>query len=262
MRDGIARAVRGARLRRHRPGAGARLRAARRASAGSARTPASSIPSSDPGSSSARSSAACRSTPTRRRSISAAPARCASRRVRRRRSSRPGVLDATPLHFVPDDRASRRRFPTSARRRHRHARLRLRHLPGSLSVERAAPRSDDPAWQPRPVWDRPSLVELVADAATKAAAALRGSPMKRAKSRACGAISRSRKTNANASTARDCTGSAHDLRKVARALSSEKCLSRWRRRFCCRCRRWWIRTSTGRSSCCASTATKARSGWS
>ena len=82
------RAVRGARLRRHRPGAGARLRAARRHRLDRQEHAASSTRSSARGSSSPRSSAACRSSPMRRRSISAAPARCASRRARRRRWSR------------------------------------------------------------------------------------------------------------------------------------------------------------------------------
>ena len=48
----------------------------------------------------------------------------------------PGVLDSNALHFVPDHRASRRDRSGALARRHRLARLRLRHLPGSLPVER------------------------------------------------------------------------------------------------------------------------------
>ena len=108
--------------------------------------------SSARGSSSARSSAACRSTPTRRRSISAAPARCASRRVRPQALVAPGVLDSTRCisYLTIEHRGA---IPDDVRAGDRLARLRLRHLSGSLPVERRAPRSTDPAWQPRPAWD-------------------------------------------------------------------------------------------------------------
>ena len=56
--------------------------------AGSVRTPASFIPSSAHGPFSPRFSAVCRSRPTCRHSISAAPARCASKRARPMRWSR------------------------------------------------------------------------------------------------------------------------------------------------------------------------------
>ena len=131
------------------------------ASAGSARTPASSIRSSARGSSSARSSAACRSSPTRRRSTSAATARCASRRVRRRRFVAPGVLDSTRcISYLTIEH--RGEIPAELRAEDRRARLRLRHLPGSVSVERGRAASADPAWQPRPVWDAAGLARTAA----------------------------------------------------------------------------------------------------
>ena len=88
-------AVRRARLRRHRSGAGACLRAARGRRLDWQEHLRDQSRSSGRGSFSRRSSAACRSRWTSRPSISAARARCASRRVRRRRSSAPGVLDST-----------------------------------------------------------------------------------------------------------------------------------------------------------------------
>ena len=55
----------------------------------------------------------------------------------------PGVLDSNALPVVPDDRAARR-HSRRASRGARHARLRLRHLPGGLSVQPGrAPRSGD-----------------------------------------------------------------------------------------------------------------------
>jgi epoxyqueuosine reductase len=44
-----------------------------------------------------------------------------------------------------------------------------------------APRSDDPAWQPRPAWDRVDLRTLAARSDEELHAALRRSPMKRTK---------------------------------------------------------------------------------
>ena len=43
----------------------------------------------------------------------------------------------------------------------------------------AAPRSDDPAWQPRPAWDRVDLLTLAQRSDEEMAVALRGSPMER-----------------------------------------------------------------------------------
>ncbi len=43
-----------------------------------------------------------------------------------------------------------------------------------------APRSDDPAWQPRPAWDRVDLLTLAQQTDQELTTALRGSPMKRA----------------------------------------------------------------------------------
>ena len=45
----------------------------------------------------------------------------------------------------------------------------------------SAPRSDDPAWQPRPAWDRVDLLTLAQRTDDELTAALRGSPMKRTK---------------------------------------------------------------------------------
>jgi epoxyqueuosine reductase len=44
-----------------------------------------------------------------------------------------------------------------------------------------APRSDDPAWQPRPAWDRVDLLTLAERTDDELADALRGSPMRRTK---------------------------------------------------------------------------------
>jgi epoxyqueuosine reductase len=44
-----------------------------------------------------------------------------------------------------------------------------------------APRSDDPAWQPRPAWDRVDLLTLSQRSDDELTAALRGSPMTRTK---------------------------------------------------------------------------------
>ena len=44
-----------------------------------------------------------------------------------------------------------------------------------------APRSDDPAWQPWPAWDRVDLLTLAQRSDDELTAALRGSPMKRTK---------------------------------------------------------------------------------
>jgi epoxyqueuosine reductase len=47
----------------------------------------------------------------------------------------------------------------------------------------SAPRSDDPAWQPRPAWDRVDLLTLAQRSDDELTRALRGSPMKRTKVR-------------------------------------------------------------------------------
>jgi epoxyqueuosine reductase len=44
-----------------------------------------------------------------------------------------------------------------------------------------APRSSDPAWQPRPAWDRVDLLTLARKSDSELAAGLKGSPMRRAK---------------------------------------------------------------------------------
>jgi epoxyqueuosine reductase len=45
----------------------------------------------------------------------------------------------------------------------------------------SAPRSDDPAWQPRPAWDRVDLRTLVKRSDDELVEALSGSPMQRTK---------------------------------------------------------------------------------
>jgi epoxyqueuosine reductase len=44
-----------------------------------------------------------------------------------------------------------------------------------------APRSEDPAWQPRPVWDGPDATSLAGMSDAELGAALEGSAMRRAK---------------------------------------------------------------------------------
>jgi epoxyqueuosine reductase QueG len=44
-----------------------------------------------------------------------------------------------------------------------------------------APRSDDPAWQPRRAWDRVDLLTLAQRSDDELAEALAGSPMRRTK---------------------------------------------------------------------------------
>ena len=48
-------------------------------------------------------------------------------------------------------------------------------------MERLAPRSTDPAWQPRAAWDRVDLLTLSRRSDEELPSALRGSPMRRTK---------------------------------------------------------------------------------
>ena len=130
----VARAVRGA----ARTSIRARCRSASTrstpASAGSARTRASSTRSSGRGSSWPRSSAACRSTADAPSFDQCGTCTLCSRRVPPRRSSRRTC--STRRAASPISRSSTAaRFPTPLRPGDRHPRLRLRRLPGSLSVE-------------------------------------------------------------------------------------------------------------------------------
>jgi epoxyqueuosine reductase len=72
----------------------------------------------------------------------------------------------------------------------------------------SAPRSDDPAWQPRPAWDRVDLLTLAQRSDDDLTAALRGSPMKRTKVQGVRRNIALARENAEATA-------------VARALSSE-----------------------------------------
>ena len=73
----------------------------------------------------------------------------------------PGGARFDALHLVPDHRAARRDSRRAQRRGVGIARLRLRRVPGSLSVERVRRRGlADPAWQPRAAWDRVDLLSL------------------------------------------------------------------------------------------------------
>ena len=72
----------------------------------------------------------------------------------------------------------------------------------------SAPRSDDPAWQPWPAWDRVDLLTLAQRSDDELTAALRGSPMKRTKVQGLRRNIALARENAEATA-------------VARALSSE-----------------------------------------
>ena len=64
------------------------------------------------------------------RCVHALPRRVSDRRARRARRAR-----CHTVPFVPHDRAARTRFPNAAARAARYARVRVRHLPGRLSVQ-------------------------------------------------------------------------------------------------------------------------------
>ena len=134
-----------------------------------------------------------------------------------------------------------------------------------------APRrvSTDPAWQPRPAWDRrrrsDDSAALTDDELREA---LRGQRDEAGEDRRdCAATSRSPYAHAIARPGDPCRD--RDVRRPAVAGDTDglarrehvdhvACLAR-RRRCCCRCRSSSIRTSTAPSSCCASTARTARS---
>ena len=138
LRERSGRRARGARLRRHRPGPGARLRAARRPRLDrqehlrdQPRARLLDFPVGD------HLQSGC-SRPMRRarpvRDLHAVPRGVPDRRADRR----PYTLDLDAVPVVPDDRDEGRDPARSSATRSR-ARLRLRHLSGSLSVECAAP---------------------------------------------------------------------------------------------------------------------------
>ena len=160
-----ARRASASRSRRARTSTPARCRSASTrstpASAGSARTPASSIPQlgswiflaeiicSLPLEADAPALDQCG---TCTLCLEACPTRAlvGARRARR---------DA--VHLVPDDRAARA-HSRRVRAAVGIARLRLRRLPGVCPWNQAAPSSSDPAWQPRPAWDERERVDACA----------------------------------------------------------------------------------------------------
>ncbi len=154
MREASAGAVRGARVRRHRAGAGARLRAARGHRLDRQEHAASSIPTlgswiflgeiicSLPLEADAPAFDQCG---TCTLCLEACPTQALVA---------PGVLDSTRcISYLTIEH--RGEIPEALRRRHRR-----RTSTAATSVRRSvrgtrlAPVSDDPAWQPRPVWDR------------------------------------------------------------------------------------------------------------
>ena len=133
--------------------------------------------SSAPGRSSPKSSAASRSRSIRPRLTSAARARCVSsvpdagaggaRRARFTRCISYLTIELRGAIAEPlQQRSARSVRCESVRRSARNA---------------VAPASDDPAWQPRPVWDRPAVQTLAAMTDAELGDALQGSPMRRTK---------------------------------------------------------------------------------
>ena len=180
-----ARAIRPSRSRRAPMSTPGRCRSASTrgtpASAGSARTPASSIPGSDRGSFSARSSAACRSQPDAPALDQCGTCTLCLEACPTQALVAPGVLDSTRcISYLTIE--------------HRGAIVRAlaagigSHVYGCDICQEvcpwnaAAPTSDDPAWQPRPAWDRPSAGGSRPDAGGSLQCGARGSAMERAKS--------------------------------------------------------------------------------
>ncbi len=172
--------VRGRALRRYRADSGAGVRAGMRASAGSARTAASSIRSWARSSSCRRSSAACRCSLTRPRSISAACARCACEACPTQALVAPGVLDARRCIS----------YLTIEQQQELPAALKPAvgtHVYGCdicqevCPYNSTAPESADPAWLPRAVWDGRRVDELLHLADADLRAALVNSAMTRAR---------------------------------------------------------------------------------
>ena len=128
-----------------------------------------------------RLSPTSRSNPTRPGSISAEPARCASRRVRQERSSSRGC--STPRAACPISRSSSRvRFRSSTATPSRSTRTGAISARTSVrGISRRPPGvTAQPAWQPRGGLDGPKLLDLWRRSDDDLRALLKGSPMKRA----------------------------------------------------------------------------------
>ena len=154
--------------------------------------------------------------------------------------------------------------------------------------------SSEPQWLPRPALDAPRLVDLWRKSDAELAEALTGSAMTRAplaslrrnlaialgnatdrrdarrarrRARRRAAVARPRRSSTRRWRAAVAAAMAERPRSVTAERRRSVSLSAWptpcgpasRRRSSSRCRSWSIRTSTGRSCCCASTTPMARS---